>query len=60
MTSVGGQVASCLKLKPKKEQAPQSTPSVTHGKHRCYRVALSMTLELSRTTICTRLGMTAW
>ena len=60
MTSVGGQVASCLKLKPKKEQASQSTPSVTHGKHRCYRVALSMTLELSRITIRTHLGMTAW
>ena len=59
MASIGGQVASCLKFKSKKEQAPQPTPSVTHGKHHCFPVALSMTLALWWVSIRTLLGITA-
>ena len=60
MLGVGGQVAFDQPVRAKKkEQAPQPTPSVTHGKHHCFRDALSKTMALWWVSIRTLLGITA-
>ena len=60
MVGLAGQVVLWLRSRPKKkEQAPQPTPSVTHGKHHCFRDALSKTMALWWVSIRTLLGITA-
>ena len=60
MVGLAGQVVFWARPRPKKkEQAPQPTPSVTHGKHHCFRDALSKTMALWWVSIRTLLGITA-
>ena len=57
---LAGQVVFRIRPRPKKrEQAPQPTPSVTHGKHHCFRDALSKAMALWWVSIRTLLGITA-
>ena len=44
--SWASQVVIYVSRRSKKEQAPESTPSVTHGMRHCFRVASIKTLEV--------------
>ena len=60
MVGLAGQVVFWFRPRPKKkEQAPQPTPSVTHGKHHCFRDALSKMMALWRVSLRTFLSITA-
>ena len=59
MVGLAGQVVFWFRSRQKGEQAPQPTPSVTHGKHHCFRDALSKTMALWWVSIRTLLGITA-